>query len=143
MRESIICIAPRDWIDRYQTKYGELCPVCARLRKEFEKGRRIYCSEKCADDFSKTFVRWNDIRDEVLKRDHYTCQDCGKADETGDGMDVDHIIAVALGGPMWDKDNMETLCEKCHRKKTKEDMAMLKVRRKKIKTLRAFITKSP
>ena len=36
-------------------------------------------------------------------------------------MEVDHRIAVALGGDMWDEDNLRCLCTECHKKKTRED----------------------
>ena len=41
-------------------------------------------------------------------------------------VEVDHIKAVALGGGMWDINNMQTLCVGCHKLKTKEDMKKLK-----------------
>lgn len=44
-------------------------------------------------------------------------------------MEVDHKVAVALGGDMWDEDNMQTMCNKCHKVKTKEDMQKLKALR--------------
>lgn len=42
---------------------------------------------------------------------------------------VDHIIPIALGGPMWDEKNLQVLCEKCNIKKTKKDLQ--KIREKK------------
>lgn len=36
--------------------------------------------------------------------------------------EVDHIIAVVNGGDMFDKNNLQVLCNECHRKKTKKDM---------------------
>jgi len=39
---------------------------------------------------------------------------------------VIHIEPVAAGGDMWDEDNMQTLCEDCHKEKTKEDMKKIR-----------------
>lgn len=45
-------------------------------------------------------------------------------------LEVDHIIAVSLGGEMWDKKNLRVLCSDCHKLKTREDMKKLKIQRK-------------
>ena len=42
------------------------------------------------------------------------------------GLEVDHIKAVALGGSMWDRKNLQVLCNVCHKLKTKEDMKKIK-----------------
>jgi len=43
------------------------------------------------------------------------------------GFEVDHIIAVGLGGDMWDEKNLQVLCKKpCHTNKTKEDMKKMR-----------------
>lgn len=47
--------------------------------------------------------------------------------------DVDHILAVSLGGGMWDKKNLQILCTRCHKKKTKKDMQKLKAKRRNLK----------
>ncbi len=44
-------------------------------------------------------------------------------------IEVDHIVAVSLGGAMWDKKNLRPLCSECHKIKTKEDMKKLKIQR--------------
>ena len=49
--------------------------------------------------------------------------------------DVDHIIAVALDGDMWNKDNLQILCTDCHKNKTKEDMKKIKAKRRGLKQL--------
>lgn len=71
---------------------------------------------------------WERIRTEVLERDDYTCQDCGhEADpelknyERDIALHVDHIKPVAQSGIMWDKDNLVTLCEDCHREKSRSN----------------------
>ncbi len=46
--------------------------------------------------------------------------------------EVDHKLAVSLGGDMWDKKNLQVLCVKCHKVKTSEDMKKLKAKRRKL-----------
>ena len=48
-------------------------------------------------------------------------------------LEVDHIVAIALGGEMWDKKNLRVLCSDCHKVKTKDDMKKLRVKRKQEK----------
>ena len=48
-------------------------------------------------------------------------------------LEIDHIKAVALGGEMWDKKNLQVLCNFCHRKKTKEDIKKIKIMKKQEK----------
>ena len=45
--------------------------------------------------------------------------------------EVDHIVAVSLGGDMWDEDNLQVLCYTDHKKKTKKDMEKLRAVKKK------------
>lgn len=48
-------------------------------------------------------------------------------------LEVDHIIAVSLGGKMWDKKNLRVLCSDCHKVKTKDDMKKLRIKHKQEK----------
>ena len=57
---------------------------------------------------------WRRIRDRILLRDKYTCQQCG---HIGADLEVDHIINVAQGGADDDK-NLQSLCISCHKAKT-------------------------
>jgi|SRR5215510_4836418 len=53
------------------------------------------------------------VRELVLSRDKYTCQQC-KTKLAKNKLDVHHIIPIRSGGS--DKlDNLITLCRKCHR----------------------------
>ena len=53
---------------------------------------------------------WSSIRKQVLERDRYICQYCGKTDEI---LDVHHIIPYRIS-----KDNsmlnLVSLCKNCH-----------------------------
>ncbi|MFN3703025.1 HNH endonuclease [Thermomonas sp.] len=52
-------------------------------------------------------------RFEILKRDSYRCQICGKTAKDGARLEVDHKVAVANGGTN-DDSNLWTLCFDCN-----------------------------
>lgn len=51
----------------------------------------------------------------VFRRDEYTCRHCGSRPGYA-GLEVDHIIPVALGGRDH-FENLQTLCGPCNRRK--------------------------
>ena len=57
---------------------------------------------------------WRRKREEIFKRDKYTCQVC---DRIGGELELDHIINVARGGTD-DDHNLQTMCNPCHIPKT-------------------------
>ncbi|MEK6883068.1 MAG: HNH endonuclease signature motif containing protein [Nanoarchaeota archaeon] len=197
MRQLIKNDVPEEWKKR--AKAG-LCPVCAKSKIEFAKGMIVYCSVKCRNDYISKYEFWNNLRDKILKRDNYTCKNCGINDENAKkfwkesteelfkdfcakekkefeafrnkeleilskryeeeyneimndlllfkrirysishqfekdypiifsyswrtpAFQVDHIKAIMNNGDMWDSNNLQTLCEDCHKTKTKEDFA--------------------
>jgi len=69
---------------------------------------------------------WNQIRDIILQRDDFKCVKCNKQ-----GLEIDHIIPVALGGTN-EISNLQTLCSRCHREKTNKDVEKIaKVKKEK------------
>ena len=63
----------------------------------------------------------------ILERDNYTCCHCG--DEDADILEVDHILAIGLGGSRG-IDNGQTLCERCHDAKSASDRAAMRTRKR-------------
>ena len=59
------------------------------------------------------------IRDRILLRDEYTCQNpsCGRV--TVD-LQIDHVVPLALGGAESDA-NRQCLCHKCHDLKSEDE----------------------
>ena len=57
---------------------------------------------------------WRRKRDEIFKRDKYTCQVCCRV---GGELELDHIMNVARGGTD-DDSNLRTICTACHKPKT-------------------------
>ena len=81
------------------------------LDREVARRRRIRVSDK----------------NEVFKRDNYTCQICGISKDYLDSLceglgdylllEADHIQSVSQGGTGTDIDNLQCLCWRCNRKK--------------------------
>jgi 5-methylcytosine-specific restriction endonuclease McrA len=75
-----------------------------------------------AKPWAKAFYKskpWRSVRDEVRRRDQYTCHDCGARAE-----EVHHIIELTpenIHDPniALNPDNLMSLCGDCHKKRTK------------------------
>jgi hypothetical protein len=52
------------------------------------------------------------LRDEILRRDNFTCRHCGRS-APNVKLHIDHIIPVSKGGATV-PDNLQTLCEECN-----------------------------
>ena len=68
-------------------------------------------------------IRWSkkskDFRNEVFKRDGYTCKFCGRKRKVGDRvfLNIHHIKSFAVHKELrFDMNNVITLCVECHRK---------------------------
>ena len=124
------------------------CPNCGTPKAEWK--RRLSwtcCSVECTENYYKEFDKsysWETFRYEIFKRDNGVCARCGvqclknsltshdmKPDESL--LIADHIIPIVLGGEMWDKSNIQTLCIACNKIKTKEDMNNIAKHRKRQK----------
>ena len=60
---------------------------------------------------------WQGLRKLALDRDGWRCQQCGKAGR----LEVDHVVAVRDGGEFWQLSNLQSLCRRCHLKKTRRE----------------------
>lgn len=58
------------------------------------------------------------LRNEIMVRDSYTCQICGKYMPDEVGLHIDHIKPIAKGGKSVPS-NLQVLCSKCNGKKSK------------------------
>lgn len=57
------------------------------------------------------------LKDQIKKRDYYTCQVCGKYMPDEVGLHIDHIIPVSKGGKSIPS-NLQVLCSKCNGSKS-------------------------
>ena len=59
-------------------------------------------------------VEWRALRQVILGRDRWQCQIHGPRC-TGAATEVDHIVARADGGDVWDTTNLRAACATCNR----------------------------
>jgi len=103
------------------------CPVCNNpLPVNAHKGR-TFCSKECqlearnrTKGWNQTKRHWENLREFVLERDDFTCQDCGKF-LMNVGLEAHHIKPLFQGGSN-DEKNLITLCHKCHKKRHMNSM---------------------
>lgn len=62
------------------------------------------------------------VRLRVYERARGHCQNCTREIRPGDGFQADHVIAIINGGRN-SEDNLQCLCEWCHKEKTAVDVA--------------------
>jgi 5-methylcytosine-specific restriction enzyme A len=60
--------------------------------------------------------RWKAVRLMAKRRDGWKCVSCGIK---GVRLEVDHIKALRNGGAPYDLNNLQSLCARCHTKKTR------------------------
>lgn len=84
----------------------------------YSDGKHIYSSR-----------RWRSLRDQYIKHNPL-CEHCKLSQIYSPGDMVDHISEIEDGGEVWDVDNLQTLCNACHARKTGEEV---KRRRRKTK----------
>ena len=109
-----------DTPDRLDHQGNKLCRNCDNPTA---KGRRHYCSQKCMTEFNRN-NSWYWVRKDILRRDNYRCSICKKRSRKAQ-LDVDHIIPVQMGGQLFEKANLRTLCKECHRAKSRLDREAL------------------
>ena len=64
--------------------------------------------------------KWDKLRERILIRDRHLCQECLRLGIFTQAKHVDHILNKANGGTD-DEHNLESLCRKCHQKKTNRE----------------------
>lgn len=58
-----------------------------------------------------------ELREEIIQRDNYTCQRCGKYMPDKVGLQIDHIVPVSKGGKTVPS-NLQVLCSVCNGSKS-------------------------
>ncbi|MEE9215722.1 MAG: HNH endonuclease [Thermodesulfobacteriota bacterium] len=114
----------------YPQQHGK-CFYCGKI---LLGRRKSYCSDKCYKKYWLNFS-WTGLRLLILERDKYKCVLC----KSPDYLEIDHIVAVVNGGDYFDKDNLRTLCETCHKGKTKADLILNKLKTKKLTVLSQYL----
>ena len=71
-------------------------------------------------------AEWQRKRRFVLKRDGHQCRPCAAKGLVTYGNEVDHRIPKAEGGTDADE-NLQTICEDCHKEKTRRESSRRRV----------------
>lgn len=126
--------------ERRNAKGKLLClvPTCNRLRVKSHYSSRIrnYCGKHSFEDIFR-YTSWSSLRKVALERDKYICKKCGFKDNSiYPDLIGDHIKPIALGGDEWDLKNVQTLCLKCNKIKTNEDMEKIRTARRNEKIIK-------
>jgi 5-methylcytosine-specific restriction protein A len=106
-----------------------LCLNCGRSLT-FD-GRRVkYCCTSCEIQYAKAHpvILWVEFRLKVFERDGWICKKCGKPvsespywNKGTEKAECDHIIPLFKGGKEFDMENLQTLCSRCHNKKSAKE----------------------
>ena len=95
----------------FDGNYSTYSPQEKREKAAMYKARKEEAEQKAIEIHINTLA-WSRIRDDVLKRDDYSCQMCGAFKTTK--LHIHHILKRKEGGGDF-LDNLLTLCPKCHR----------------------------
>ena len=86
------------------------CPVCGQRKSSSARLCRR-CSN--ARQFDDRYLAW---RQSVLRGDKFTCQACGKQDDTGKALRAHHIENYRRQAHLrYEVENGITFCVECHR----------------------------
>ncbi len=128
------------WLD------SSCCPICGLPKSKWNRRKDWRCcSVKCTKKFSEVVVFiWQYFKNKAFVRDNYKCVECGFVPTRKNWEKIiipntsrligDHIIPIAIGGEEYDLDNVQTLCEKCNKAKTKKDLKKIALYRKQHKS---------
>jgi 5-methylcytosine-specific restriction protein A len=94
---------------KYATKDGR-CDEHQRVKWDHTKSRH----ERGYDN------KWYKLRKSILKRDGHLCVICYQSGIFREAKEVDHITPKAEGGTDCTS-NLQSLCKKCHKEKTKQE----------------------
>jgi len=90
---------------------------CKKCNKPFitKMNTKLYCSKECSSrGYSMNHNNWLKLRFEILKRDNFTCQYCGRnVKEDGIKLHLDHIFPKSKGGKD-EEHNLITSCIECN-----------------------------
>lgn len=94
--------------------YSHSSPEDKRIKEEAIKQQyqsRMKTAEEMAEEIYQNIMYQSRIRGDILQRDNFTCQLCGKWG--GSKLHIHHILKRIQGGTDH-LDNLITLCPKCH-----------------------------
>jgi len=94
------------------------CPVCSILFQPRSSNLQIYCSKRCQSigrgllkNNQYSIAGYNRYRSWILDRDNPICSICK---DSSSKLEIHHIKPVSNGGSNF-PDNLQTVCNKCHK----------------------------
>lgn len=120
----------------------------------FDARRSSWCCSQCEKQYYKEVWRKYDYK-RILKRDNFTCLKCGRIEQKRQDfrnfkqwtvylksmdfhLEVDHIRPIALGGSKYHSSNLWTLCNKCHKIKTKKDIKKITMHKRILREINEY-----
>lgn len=100
--------SPSNFIDAYNNAEKRY------IMKQWPINEKLSDGESIIDN--KPSVLTEEMKGQVLERDHYTCVCCDKQNGKGVRLQIDHILPVTMGGKN-EIDNLQTLCMQCNLEK--------------------------
>lgn len=84
----------------------------------------MICEHRRHSAWIVTSKRWPSLRLLALRRDGFKCRSCGARGR----LEVDHIKPVRTHPEAaWDLDNLQSLCVRCHARKTRIEIGLGKI----------------
>lgn len=105
---SVIC-----W-GTYFNRFGSWQKALEEFIKHINSADKIQYEENINIKKSRKSIN-NSLRYDVMKRDSFKCQYCGKspANDVGVELQIDHILPVSKGGTN-EIENLKTICKDCN-----------------------------
>lgn len=108
-------------------------PRCERHKHTFTHKKVYHDHQFHRARYFYGTIEWKNARNRYINT-HPLCEHCDKRGIITPGQMVDHIIEIEDQGDKLNPDNFQTLCNKCHSKKTYE----AKRKREEKKSLNGF-----
>lgn len=86
-------------------------------RNEQLKAINYECTLKKYNSKNQRKLMTKELRQQIIDRDKYTCQLCGKYMPDEVGLHIDHIVSISKGGKTVPS-NLQVLCSKCNGSKS-------------------------
>jgi len=86
-------------------------------RNEELKAINYECTLKEYNSKNQRKLMTKKLRQQIITRDNYTCQICGKYMPDEVGLHIDHIVSISKGGKTVPS-NLQVLCSKCNGSKS-------------------------
>ena len=95
-------------------------PRCERHQHTFTPKKRYHDHHFHKARYFYGTTEWKRTRERYINA-HPLCEHCESRGLIVPGNEVDHIIEIEDGGEKFAENNLQTLCHRCHRRKTAEE----------------------